>query len=772
MMQSLLNRPSSTLVLQQLQAGLQPQVLLSSTAAGLVTGIIGVIRAISYASLIFSGALAVHLPTGLGMTVVSTAITILVVALTSTLPGIIATPLAAPTTILAIMAAAIASELMAAPSADVLATVMVAIALSALLTGAMLLALGLLRQGERIRFVPYPVIGGFMAGTGWLLTKGFFQVSTDTPLSWSALPELGQPVMLARWLPGLGFAIALLLATRLWKPFWVMPLTLLVCAASFFACLGVAHIPLEQARAAGWLLGPFPESRQLWQPITPAMLPQVHWIAIAHQTSSLLTVMFVSLLSLLLSNSSIELVVGRDLNLSSEMKAVGWANLASGLSGGMAGNQALPSTLLVHDIGGNYRLTGLIAIVPSVAVLALGSSFLSYLPKALLGSLLLYLGLSLLWQWLYQAYFKLPLSDYLTVWATLILIDAVGFLQGIAVGFVITVVLFMVRYSQVDVAKQVFSGTTSRSNVGRSSAEEAILTQKGSQIYALELQGFLFFGTANYLLTKVRDRALAPTEPLEKIAEPARLAEPLRYAVIDFRQVSGLDSSAVLTFNKILKLANKYDFTLVLTNLLPELATALERGQGLDLSSQRCQVFPDLDRGLEWCEGQILGQTSCPIPDQTWGQNAQSEASAPALVSHLTRLFLTAEQAERFMTYLAPQALPAGYAIFKPGEQRPELYFIESGQVSVLLELDDGRTKRLQTCSAGHLLGEMRFFDKTPLSSSVVTDTPSQVYALSQAAFGRMQQQAPDLVQALQRHIVEILCQGLIRRGEQLRIMQ
>jgi SulP family sulfate permease len=501
-----------------------------------------------------------------------------------------------------------------------------------------------------------------------------------------------------------------------------MPLTLLVCAASFFIFLSLADIPLEQARAAGWLLGPFPDSRQLWQPLTPAMLPQIHWAAIAHQTGSLLTVMFVSLLSLLLSNSSIELVVGRDLNLSSEMKAVGWANLASGLSGGMAGNQALPSTLLVHDIGGSYRLTGLIAIIPSVAVLALGSSFLSYLPKALLGSLLLYLGLSLLWQWLYQAYFKLPLSDYLTVWVTLILIDAVGFLQGIAVGFVITVVLFMVRYSQVDVAKQVFSGTTSRSNVERSPAEEALLTQKGSQIYALELQGFLFFGTANYLLNKVRDRTLAATPAAEKPANH-RPTEPLRYVVIDFRQVSGLDSSAVLTFNKMLKLANKHDFILVLTNLLPEFAASLERGQGLDLGSQRCQVFPDLDRGLEWCEGLILGQVSCQI--------AKPDDSAPTLANHLTRQFLTVDQARQFITYLEPHHLPAGYSIFKPGEQRPELYFIESGQVSVLLELDDGRTKRLQTCLAGHILGEMRFFDKTPLSSSVVTDTPSQVYALS-----------------------------------------
>lgn len=731
-------------------------------AAGLVTGVIGVIRAISYASLIFSGALAMHLPAGLGLTVFSTGITMAVVALTSTLPGIIATPLAAPTTILALIAAAIANELQGAPAADVLSTVLVAIALSSLLTGLLLLGLGVLRQGERIRFVPYPVIGGFMAGTGWLLTKGFIQITTDSSLTWASLLGLGQPELIIRWLPGLGFAIALLVTTRLWKPFWVMPATLLACAASFFGALWIAHISLDQARAAGWLLGPFPESHQLWQPLTLEVFPQVHWSAIAHQTSGLLTVMFISLLSLLLSNSSIELVVGRDLDLSSELKAVGIANIASGLGGGMAGNQALPSTLLVHDIGANYRLTGLMAVLPSVAVLALGSAFLSYLPKAVLGSLILYLGLSLLWQWLYQAYFKLPLSDYLTVWITLILIDAVGFLQGIVVGFVITVVLFMVRYSQVDVAKQVFSGATSRSNVGRSPAEEAVLSQKGSQIYALELQGYLFFGTANYLLNKVRDRALNLAEgetPGPDLA-PAVAPEPLRYGVIDFRQVSGLDSSAVLTFNKILKLARKHDFTLVLTNLLPEFELALMRGQGLDLNSDRCQVFPDLDRGLEWCEQQILGNT------------AQTSEIPTPLVDHLSRRFLTLEQAQQFVPYLQPHDLPAGHYIFRQGELRPELYFIESGQVSVLLELEDGRTKRLQTCSGGHLLGEMRFYDKVPLSSSVITDTPARVYSLSRATFQRMQQEAPELVQALQQHIVEILCESLIRRGEQLRVMQ
>ncbi|NEQ97172.1 MAG: SLC26A/SulP transporter family protein [Cyanothece sp. SIO2G6] len=759
--------------LQQLQNWLQPEVLLSSMVAGGVTGLIGVIRAISYASLVFAGVLSVHLPIGLGMAVFSTAISMGVVALTSTLPGMISTPLAAPLTMLAIAVGGIAQELASTAAEDVLPTVLVAISLTSILTGILLLGLGILRQGERIRVIPYPVIGGFMAGTGWLLTKGFFQITTDTPLTWSSLLQLSQAAMLWRWLPGLVFAIAIIAATQLWQQSWVLPVVLLVCTGAFFGLLSITHTSIDEARTLGWLLGSFPQGGGLWQPVTPAMLPHVHWLAISHHLDGLFTVTLVSLLSLLLSNSSIELLVGRDLNLSNEMKAIGIADVVSGLMGGMVGSQAFPSTLLVHNIGANYRLTGLIAMLPSITVLAFGSKFLSYLPKAVLGSLILYLGLSLLWKWLYQAYRKLPLSDYLTVWATLIVINGFGFLQGIAVGFVITVILFMYRYSQVDVAKQVFSGATSRSNVSRTATQAAILQEHGDQIYVLELQGFLFFGTANYLLTKVRDRAVVQATPETSTQKSDQATEqasshltaqastvPLRYLVIDFRQVSGLDSSAVLTFNRILRLADQYKFTLVLTNLLPDLEATLTQGQGIKLDSKRCQIFPDMDRGLEWCEQQIL---------------KQHEASAlPPLTlpDHLVKSFLNPNQAERFMAYLIPHALPAGHYIFRPGELRHELYFIESGQVSVLLELADGRTKRLQTCCGGHLLGEMRFFDKMPLSSSVVTDTPSKVYSLSREAFEQMQQEAPELMRSLQRHIVNLLCESLIRRGEQLRVMQ
>lgn len=736
---------------QQLQENLQPRILISSAAAGLVTGIIGVIRAISYASLIFSGALAVYLPTGLGVTVFSTAATLAVVALASGMAGIIATPLAAPTAILAAMAAGIAADMAAAPPEEVLATVLLMIVLSSLATGALLLGLGLLNQGRRLRIIPYPVIGGFMAGTGWLLTRGFFQITADLPLAWNALGALVTPPILSCWLPGLGFAIALLIATRRWQQFWVMPATLLACGGLFYLGLWGTGTSLEAARAAGWLLGPFPEGDSLWHPLTLQQVSQVRWQELLHQGGGVLTVMLVSLLSLMLSNSSIELVVGRDLNLSHELKAVGLANVMSGLGGGMVGNQALPSTLLVQDMGAKHRLTGLFAVLPSVAVLALGSSFLAYLPKAVLGSVILYLGLSLLWKWLYEAYPRLPLWDYLTVWATLIVIDALGFLQGIAAGFVLTVIGFMYCYSQVDVASQVSSGRSTRSNVDRSPAEESLLARQGDRIYVLELKGFLFFGTAHYLLSKVRDRI----QPSANSGGDT----PLKYLLIDFRQVQGLDSSAVLTFDKILKLARQHDFLLVLTNLSAALEQELRRGA--DLAPERCQRLPDIDRGLEWCEQQLLPTLAAP-----------PTAAPHGLAERLAQLFLTPEQAERFLTYLQPETFAPGQYVFRQGASHTGLYFIASGQVSVLLEQGNAQNKRLQTCTSGHLLGEMRFYDKVPLSTSVVADKPSQLYALSKSTYKQMQQTDPDLVQALQAHIVNLLCDSLLRREQQLRVIQ
>ncbi len=743
--------------------------LVSSLIAGLVIGMIGVIRAISYATLIFVWPLSDQIPVGIGMTVLSTGIIAVVVALLSAYPGMIATPLAAPTVLLAVLAKSIAQSLKQAeaPPETLLITVLAAIALVSIFTGLLFLVLGLTKQGDRIRVIPYPVVGGFMVGTGWLLVSGFIQITTDLPLTFQTLPMLVQADELLRWLPGVGFALILLAASRKIQHFMVIPTVLLLSTGIFYGALAITHTSLSEAREAGLLLQIFSGGTHgMGQLLTPQALSQVQWSVLGTQMGSMLTVSIVTLLSLLLSNNAIELAIGRDLNLDRELVAVGCANLSSGLLSGMVGTQALPSTVLAHDMQAPYRLTGVFTLIPVIAVLGLGTSFLGYLPQAILGSLILYLGISLFIQWLVEGWSQLTLASYSIIIVMLITVAKFGLLQGIGLGFLLTVLHFAYAYSQLAVIKATYSGDSTRSNVGRSSSQQEYLTQQGDCIHLIELQGFIFFGTAPYLLKHICDRALKGSD-----AASSHTPADLSYLVLDFKQVKGLDASAVSTMGKILKLAKQQHFQLLLTNLSEPFKERLVRGKGFE-PGEICHVFPDMDRALEWAETQLLQNWAEPMESQLLSSVDDDRVESVKSLPEALQVMLTEIQSQQFLTYLDPLQLPCDQPIFAKGSDSSGIYFITAGQVSVLLDFEDGRTKRLQTCTQGHVLGEMRFFGKEPLSSRVVTDTETHLLYLSPTAFQSMKQAHPDLSHALQDYIVKVLCDSLIRREEQLRVMQ
>lgn len=549
------------------RAEFYPEKLFPSLIAGLVTGAIGIIRAISYAALIFSGSLAADLNTGIGLAIFSSAAISIVVAFTSSLPGTIATPLAAPTAVLAILAAGLAAALEpTATSQEILLTVVAAIALGSLCTGGILFLLGRFGLGSALQVVPYPVIGGFMAGTGLLLVRGSFQVAVGIDPSVRTLPALVEPECLGLWAVGALVAVGLLLVSRRWQHYLVVPGSLLAAIAVFYAGLLATGIPLTEARAAGWLLGPFPAG-SLWHPLGLADLGQVRWEAIAAQAGNLGLLVFVSLISLVMTNNGLEQAVGRDLDLDTELQAIGLANLAAGLGSSMAGNQALPSTLLAHKMGALNRLTGIVKALLCLAVLSLGATFLEYFPRPILGSLLLFLGLDLLIRWLYQVRPSLPLLDYCIVPAVMLAINTLGFLPGIALGFGLAALAFLYRYS-------------------RTGAIEREYACQDGRVCVLELQGFLFFGTVYPLLQRARQHLRSRTTGDRQ----------LRYLVFDFGRVSGLEASAVRVLGRIDKRGQQQGATVVFANLSAELKQQLLFGGGLAGT-----IFPDLESSLQWC---------------------------------------------------------------------------------------------------------------------------------------------------------------------------
>ena len=112
----------------------------------------------------------------------------------------------------------------------------------------------------------------------------------------------------------------------------------------------------------------------------------------------------------------------------------------------------------------------------------------------------------MLLEWVVVARRKLPTVDYTLVLLILGVIATVGFLQGVGVGLIVAISLFTIKYSRSPVVKHVLTGANYQSNVERSASQRRVLLERGDLLYILKLQGYLFFGTANSILTHVRER--------------------------------------------------------------------------------------------------------------------------------------------------------------------------------------------------------------------------------------------------------------------------
>src|SRR5215510_3362047 len=140
---------------------------------GAISGVVSIVYCVSYAAFIFSGPLAPWLGYGIAATFISTTVGALVVALRSSLPFTIAGPDSSTSVVTATLVAAFVEWLVANGATDhVLEPTLLLMALSSVLVGILLCGLGLARAGRAIRFVPYPVIGGFLGATGWLMVSG------------------------------------------------------------------------------------------------------------------------------------------------------------------------------------------------------------------------------------------------------------------------------------------------------------------------------------------------------------------------------------------------------------------------------------------------------------------------------------------------------------------------------------------------------------------------------------------------------------------------
>ncbi len=715
--------------------------IVTNIVARIVAGLVNVVFGASYAALIFSGPLSDYLPFGISSALVSASVLAIIVALTSSFSFAIGGPDSNASAFMAVIISGTTASLISAGSAQaVLPTVMMTLALGTIATGLVLLVGGTLRLGRWVRFSPYPVVAGFLASSGWLFSRGAFVVMTGVPLGVSQFGTLIQPDMLIRWLPGLLFALVTLFLMHRYVHFLVIPGLIVGAVGVFYLLLWIGDMSLVGASEYGLLYDSFSKI-QFWWPPDSTALTQTDWAVIVSQSGSLLALIFVVGIVMLLNATGLELAADFDADLDRELKSAGISNIVTGLFGGFIGAVSSSRTLLSYRAGASSRVAGVVAALFAAVILLRGAPLLAYLPKSILGGLLLYLGLSLLLRWLYKTWFQLNRIDYAIIWIILLIVATIGFLEGIGVGIIIASVIFTLSYSQLSVIKYELSGAEHRSNRARSFQQEQLLQGEGQQTHILCLQGYLFFGTANSLLDHIQRRLADEALP------------PIRHLLIDFCRVNGLDVSALMSFAKLRRIARVRQIELVFAGLSTDIAAQF-RQNGIIEAGHEHHVLPDLDRGLEWCEEQILGEAR------------QDQPQLLPLAQRLEELLPSAEQVSRFMSYLEVQEVPAGQALIAEGESSEALYLVDYGQFTVIRELGDGQTRRIRTMGAGTIIGELGLYRQAVPMASVVADRPSRVYRLSRVALDRMQTDDPALAARFHQFIARLIAERLVTTSE------
>jgi SulP family sulfate permease len=720
---------------------------LAVTYSGLLTGALTVIASISLAAMIFTGDLSNHLAYGINIALITAAVTGLILPLAGSSDFSISIPQDRIAPILAIMATSIAAA--APPSAtddQVFLSIVVAIVATTLITGAFLLGLGLARAGGLIRFLPYSVLSGFFAGTGWLLVIGGLRVMTGQELdSLASLIQLAEPDLLLRWIPGLAVAGAILLASRLISSAIALPVVLTAGAGLFFLIMLRNGETIQTLERSNWLLGPLQSGGfGIFEFTLPQLLDRGDWSVIFAQWANIGTVVVITAVSIILTVSALEMLSGSDIDINRELRVTGVANLAAGLVGGMVGFHSLSFSSLTLELRTRHRTSGVVAAIIAGAALFLGADNIGFLPRMIVGGLLLFIGFSILAKWLIASWHQLPLADYLAIPLILVVIAAVGFIEGLVAGLLAALIQFVLNYSRTPVIRYALSGEHIRSTVERGLDDARCLSEAGKRLYVLKLRGYLFFGTTVQLSIRLRERA------------EDRSKAPLKFVVLDFEHIHGVDSSAAFEFNRMRLIANKEGFVLVLTGLKPKLHHQLLDGHILEKDSHIRQ-FTDLDHGLEWCENELL---------ETIG-DCQGRVSATAL-QHLSRLFSVPAAADEFLGYLTAVQFNAGDELIKQGEAARDLFFLEQGDVSVYLRPAAGEMVRIRRTGPGTVLGELGFYLNTPRTASVIADGAGKAYRLSAEALGEMEDRHPALAAALHRFMADLLAERLLRTTQTL----
>ncbi|MBI1201438.1 MAG: cyclic nucleotide-binding domain-containing protein [Rhodopseudomonas sp.] len=404
---------------------------------------------------------------------------------------------------------------------------------------------------------------------------------------------------------------------------------------------------------------------------------------------------------------------------------LGLGNMLSASVGGITSGLNIGPSIANRAFGARSYVSVLINAAVLMLVIGVLFPVVSYTPRSVLSATIMVIAVQHIDPWSIDLIRRIRASrsrhrgfmllDLLVIAAVAILSVTINIVFAVFLGIAIAVALFIVRVSHSNI-RRAYRCDTIHSRKTRTPAEAALLEKRGTEILVLELQGALFFGSAETL-----------SEDIER-----RFDTAMRTLILDLRRVTEIDATGARILNDIRQaLARRHQHLALSMRKGSEVAANLTDSGLLAALGPECQ-FEDVDRAIEWAEDELLA-------------GAVTAAATDEISFEAIDLFsgLTSDDIQAALRHTRRETFARGSTLFREGDPGNKLFIITKGRASAYLSQADGGAIRLVTFATGTIFGELAILDAGPRSASVVADDDIVVYSLSDTDFAALGAQEP-----------------------------
>jgi len=738
--------------------------------AGVVTGVLKLSFCVVFGSLIHESAgdlLSDTIPIGVGVQLVSAFVTCCITAATSTVGISISGPDIIQALMLANMAEVIGKRMDSKDAA--LATILflsVASTVAIALTWLFIVRYHLMVV---LDFFPVSVVTGFLGCIGYKVVEEAIHIAVGK--YWYDPASLGFWKLFLPILP-LGLPLFLLKRFHIGSPIYVFPFFVVGSIVMFFIIVFGSGLNLDDMRNQGWMFEKM-ESGVFYEQWTELKFSLVDMgVVVACIPDILILVLVITLDAFLKLSSTRTELQASYMDIEKELQIAGYQSLVSAACVGTVGYSQIKFNVLnfaIVDDMMDRRPCMFVGVLCGVVWFG-GIPLTNFLPRFFLAGLLLYAGLPFL-DMVISAWFRLTKKEFCAI-IIIVVVNAIAelfvtwsLLIAVVVGLLLATVIFMVQYSRVSVIRDVMSGKDFSSTVVRSYGEQSLVERLGIRYIILELQGFLFFGTARQVLdwVKKKDEANNALEPHKR----------LRYIAIDFTHVENMDHSCAKTFYDIMDNILGMGCQLLYVGMNEKVSSKLQDSGVHGSKSKEVMIFPDLDHAAEYIEDALLERASW-IRLHWLLFDSFRKLHTRALLMATYEIFeavLGSDIGRRIWRYAEQRKFKKGDYLCKEGHINHTLFLLQRGKVTSVTELN-GTRKRLHTMRRGAFFNEECLFLDRPVSYSSIAMEDSVVWAIDRTNMKDLEAHDPFLAAEILRNVLRVSSMARMRLEREVNALE